>query len=467
MRWIVSLLLLGLLVFSGNLGYESLSAHREADSRKPVELATGSSQLPIEGRVLTARRQTDAFAEVVHERRLKAHLDPFRSNLPADSCVVVRQRDGTVLAERAAVTALTPASTMKLVTAFVALETYGPDHRFATEILALTQPVDGLVEGDIWIRGAGDPLLMTTAYAEEFSRQPQIHTPLTTVADAIAAAGITGIDGKVLGDESRYDLERYNPNWPARYASQNNSGPLTALSVNDGFRRFSPLRPSTDPAAFAAGAIRDELKVLEISSTGSGTETAPPEAVVIAVVESLPLSQIVAEMLQESDNNTAELLVKELGTLDGGLGTTEAGLAVTASVLLENGIRLSNKTLIDGSGLDPTNTLSCSILASIMIASGEGSALAEGLSVAGESGTLAHRFLETPVAGALHAKTGFINTVTGLVGYVDSEAGDELVFALLSNNLSTDGANGFILQELLADTLLVAPGSPRLGDLQP
>lgn len=79
----------------------------------------------------------------------------------------------------------------------------------------------------------------------------------------------------------------------------------------------------------------------------------------IAKIDSLPLSDIVAEMLTNSDNNTAELLVKELGFATTGVGSRQAGLEVMKAKLVEWGIPLDALTFVDGSGLDRGNRLTC------------------------------------------------------------------------------------------------------------
>src|SRR5690606_35873154 len=112
---------------------------------------------------------------------------------------------------------------LKLLTATAALEELGPEHRFRTTLKGAA-PVDGVVAGDAALVGGGDPLLSTPDYAARFRRQPQIFTDLTTLADAVVDAGIRQINGSVVGDESRYDRERYVAGWPERYITQNQTG---------------------------------------------------------------------------------------------------------------------------------------------------------------------------------------------------------------------------------------------------
>src|SRR5690606_7760656 len=99
-------------------------------------------------------------------------------------------------------------------------------------------PVDGVVTGDLHLVGGGDPVLATNPYADRFPRQPQLRTDIESLADAVVAAGVRRVEGSVVGDESRYDAQRYVAGWPGRYLDQNVVGPLSALSVNDSFARY-------------------------------------------------------------------------------------------------------------------------------------------------------------------------------------------------------------------------------------
>ncbi|MFV1991113.1 MAG: D-alanyl-D-alanine carboxypeptidase, partial [Acidimicrobiales bacterium] len=188
MRVIVAVVLALLIGTASLAGFQSYSSEREADEREPVPLAQGATAPAVTNRILSARRLTPALADATLERRLFSYLDSVEGSIPENSCLVVARLDGTVVASTRATAPMTPASTLKLVTAYSLLENFAPDHRFVTEILAMEQPVDGVIAGDLWLRGAGDPLLMTDGYAEAFSSQPQKRTPLSSVAMAIQDA---------------------------------------------------------------------------------------------------------------------------------------------------------------------------------------------------------------------------------------------------------------------------------------
>ena len=109
-------------------------------------------------------------------------------------------------------------------------------------------------------------------------------------------------------------------------------------------------------------------------------------------------------MLQNSDNNTAEMLVKEIGLHSGGNGNRRDGLAAVQNFLRAQGVNLSDLQLVDGSGLSNMARLRCQTLVDTLTVAD--SSVIDGLAVAGMSGTLISIFTEGPMTGALRAKTG-------------------------------------------------------------
>ncbi|MEM1335181.1 MAG: D-alanyl-D-alanine carboxypeptidase, partial [Actinomycetota bacterium] len=137
---------------------------------------------------------------------------------------------------------------------------------------------------------------------------------------------------------------------------------------------------------------------------------------VIGTVTSAPLSDVVAEMLVTSDNNTAELLVKELGVMVRGEGSRAAGLGVIRDWLTGNGITTLGVELADGSGLSNDNLLTCELVLAVLQRA-DAATLLSALPIAASTGTLADEFTDSPLADRLRGKTGTLN-----VGEVDPPA---------------------------------------------
>ena len=422
---------------------------------------------------LSLRRVPDLLVRAVGRARLQTELDailadPQLGGAGESSCLVV-EAAGHRLFEARPDLPLIPASTLKLVTAAAALEALGPEHTFTTDVRAAVPVKDGVVDGDLFLVGGGDPLLSTADYVAIFRNQPQIATSFEELADAVVAAGVREIRGRVVGDHSRYDDERLHPNWRSAYVQQGHVGPIDALVLNDSFIRYrSPQRREAvtgDPAGHAAMRLLFLLQERGVSvGGGAAVGLAPPGAAPVTSLRSPPMRQIVAEMLTESDNNTAEGLTKELGFRRYGSGSWQAGIAAAHVALQGSGYRWNDDALvsIDGSGLDRGNRASCALLLQALVRGGGD--VRNGLPVAGETGTLAHRFVGTAVAGKMRAKTGGLAGVVSLAGFV--EGGEESTFALVLNALPSD-ALGLGVQERVAATLLTYPKAPPVEALAP
>jgi D-alanyl-D-alanine carboxypeptidase/D-alanyl-D-alanine-endopeptidase (penicillin-binding protein 4) len=384
---------------------------------------------------------------------LVASLRATWSRTAPRSCLMVQ--DGRrVLFERNPDLAITPASTLKLLTAATVVTRLDPASRLRTDVVAATPQAGGVVAGDLWLVGGGDPVLGTMPYRAQFSR-PRLVNAVERLADALVAAGVRHVQGRVVGDDSRYDRQRYLPSWPARYVAADETGPLSALAVNDGFLTWSPrLVPAADPATHGARVLTDLLRARGVRVDGTpASGRAPLGAATVASLASPTIGELVGQMLLDSDNDTAELLLKELGRSGLGTGTTAAGRTVVADTLQRLGLPLRGTRQVDGSGLDPGNRVTCRLLTSLLV---RVPTLQQWLPVAGQSGTLTKRFVATPVAGRLRAKTGSIRGVAALAGVADNTQGRRLTFAYLQNDVG--GARGRQLQDELGHILVLDPG---------
>ena len=153
----------------------------------------------------------------------------------------------------------------------------------------------------------------------------------------------------------------------------------------------------------------------------------------MAKLDSKPMSVNVKEMLQRSDNTTAEVLAKDLGALSGSPGTTAGGAQVVQDTLATLGLPTQGSVTIDGSGLDLGNRVTCDLLVAALDHQGAHSALADDLPVAGKSGTLRKRMRGTAAEGKVRAKTGTLNDVGALAGFATGASGQDLTFAFVIN----------------------------------
>jgi serine-type D-Ala-D-Ala carboxypeptidase/endopeptidase (penicillin-binding protein 4) len=328
--------------------------------------------------------------------------------------LAIDRRTGQTVYARNAYRPLLPASTEKLAVSFAALRLLGPAYRFRTDVVGAGSLVEGVWRGDLYLVGHGDPTLAVS--------------DLGALARRIRARGIRRIDGRVLGDERYLDSRRDAPGWKRSFVGIE-SRPLSALSVLGAVQRGA-----NGSAAAASEALVKALEQRGVVVTGPpGARQAPPAAVSIAHDVSLPLAAVVRHLNQESDNFYAETILKDLGAVVGGQGTTEAGSEVVTAALGDADVPLAGVRVADGSGLSLDDRQTSAALVAILRA-GAGDpdirdAFVESLSVAGESGTLEDRLEGRPTRGRIVAKTGTTDAACALAGYV----GNRYVFAIVEN----------------------------------
>lgn len=435
---------------------------------------------PLATPLLSFRRVPGLVARELNGDAFAGQIAAFAATLNPTSCLVV-ELDGVPVGEHNATTPVIPASNQKLLTAAAALHVLGADHTFTTDARVVGGVAGGVVEGDLYLVGGGDPLLRTPDWDGTIIGYPlpSDATDLDALAQAIAAAGVTRINGRVLGDASRYDDEHYPAEWgeDIRVAE---AGPLSALLVNDGRALGSEWFVADSPTTGAAHELTRLLQARGVTVSGeAGSGVAPADARSVASISSAPLTAAIAEMLSTSDNNTAELIVKEMGVVAGGGGTTAAGTAVVAAALAELGVDTTGLVIADGSGLSNDNRLTCRAVAEVLALHRPGDELAAGLPVAAQSGTLAEAFVDTPMAGRLIGKTGSLGnppydtdppSVKALSGYVPVDGGGVIAFALILNDPARNVADQSVnrpVWDALGVLLASYPSGPSAAELGP
>lgn len=421
--------------------------------------------------VLSARRLPDFVASNIADSGIIEAISAELEVAPQNSCIIV-SHEGRTIVDVGGDRAMVPASTLKLLTATAATALLGGDTRLETVAAASREPNDGVIEGDLYLIGGGDPLLTTPGYRLTFEDSEQLGNDFAQMADLIRDAGVSEIRGDVIGDDSRYDDERWVRTWPERYQREGFVGPLSALTVNDGSTGFTEdpdaaagTRRPGDPPLLAAETLVTLLGDRGITVGGTArVGRAPADVDRVAVLESPTIDEIVSELLLSSDNTTAELLVKEIGYRETGVGTTKAGLDAVKSLVAELGLPVEGLDLKDGSGLDPDNHVPCTLIDALLSLDDEHPQFHRLLPTAGETGTLRRRMLYSPAQGRVHAKTGSLNEVNALAGMVETQAGVHLDFVYIVNGPEPRGIG--VIDDF-AVALVVVPPGPRAEDLAP
>jgi serine-type D-Ala-D-Ala carboxypeptidase/endopeptidase (penicillin-binding protein 4) len=405
--------------------------------------------------------------------------------------VVSLTRGDTLFSHRADASML-PASTMKLFTTVLAYDALGPSHQLRTEVLrAGPLSPDGIVFGDIVLRGGGDPALS----GRYIGGGPA--APVDLLAAHVAAAGIRRVRGNLIADESAFDSSRVPLGWPSRYLGASYAPRISALSMNEnaalvyvtpnGAQATLALVPPsstmrlvnqvrvvagrrsrilvstpndttivlngtigkaggakawtvmvTNPALFVAGAFRAALAARGISVDGDvKVGLTPSEHTPVASVASPPIGRLATIMNGESVNHFAEMLFRSAARPGNGFGSAVAAERLLDSLLtFRAGAARGSLVAADGSGLSTLNRVTPRSMVHLL---GYADRAAwswdfhASLPIAGETDLLRRRMRLTPAQGNLHAKTGTLNAVTSLSGYVRAQNGEQLAFAFLYN----------------------------------
>ena len=422
--------------------------------------------------LLSLRRAPTALAADATEQTYRFLLDGVISDMNDQSCLAV-EWNGTEVVDVRTDQSVVPASNLKLFVAAAALEVLGADYVFSTR--AAGNLVGDTVDGDLYLIGGGDATLSTQGFPETQKYQDplQPYTPLDQLADRLVAKGLRHISGRVVGDESRYDTQRFIPDWQSGIAREE-GGPLSALLVNDGLvsgnyaeANAAGELPIDNPATTAAGHLQRLLigRGVTIGNSDPTTVSMPAGTADIESISSPPLSSVLSEMLETSDNNTAELMLKELGLARRADPTTAGGIAVVTETLAAWGVPLAATLMVDGSGLSDKNRVTCAALIAVLDHLGPAGPVFDGLPIAGESGTLHDVFEDSPIRGRLHAKTGTLSTARALSGYV-SGAAAPITFSLVYNGPNAREA-ALPLWDRLGKGLAVAPAPVDPESLAP
>lgn len=325
---------------------------------------------------------------------------------------------------------LAPASNQKLFTAMGVLSLIPQTDRLVTQVRATGARDGRLLLGDLFLVGGGDPTLN--------ARGPH---SLDVLAAAVKAAGIDEVRGALVGDETRYDGVRGAPGWLPEHVPVF-IGPLSALVVDR-----NQLRPD---AAYAAHPLPGTLPYFRAALLRAGVRVAGPDVVgaapegsaVLAALPSPTIGDLVGEMLNQSDNLIAELLVKEVGYRAGGSatgapapGSTATGLAAIDAAVRGLGVPLAG-IAADGSGLsrhDRRSAREWRALLQAVLPHQWAERLVGSLPLGARTGTLARRFARTAAEANVRAKTGWIDEARSLSGYLTTAGGRRVVFSVVVN----------------------------------
>jgi serine-type D-Ala-D-Ala carboxypeptidase/endopeptidase (penicillin-binding protein 4) len=336
---------------------------------------------------------------------------------------------------------LVPASTNKVLTATAALLTLDREARVSTRVVAGVPTA----QGPVVLVGAGDPTLSAAQPG-----QPTWYRGAPRISDLVEQVRRSGMTPTAVQvDTSLFSGPTMAPGWDPADVDNGDIAPMESAMIDAG--RIQPTtvnsRRSKTPALDAG---RELAKALGLDPGAVTIAKAPSGARQLAVVQSAPLVTRLSEMMNASDNVMAESIAREVAAaINRPLSFAGAVDAVT-NRLSNAHIDTAGAALVDSSGLSVDDRLTAKTLdGTVQAAAGPDQPalrpLLDLLPIAGGSGTLSDRFLDTATnlgpAGWLRAKTGSLTAINSLVGVLTDRDGRVLTFAFISNGAGPNGRN--------------------------
>ena len=338
----------------------------------------------------------------------------------------------------------TPASNLKLLTATAALTVLGAGTRLETSVVAGDAP------NTLVLKAGGDAMLSEgTSDPAAVMGHAGLATLATKTAAALAAGGVKGPVALRI-DDHLFTGPALNPHWDEGDVNAGEIAPIYPMALYAG--RTSPgtadaagPRPQ-DSALAVAISFAAALKAAGVEVDGAITRTAAPVAPthVFATVGSATVAQQVQYLLAESDNYLAEVMGRLVAVKEGRAASNTGSVAAVRAVLAGLGLPLDGAVTVDNCGLSGADLISAHQLVQVVShllrhAGSDAGQVLEGLPIAGLTGTLAGRFGDpdtVDAAGLVRAKTGTLNRVSTLSGYVVDAHGRLLAFSIMGNKLA-------------------------------
>jgi serine-type D-Ala-D-Ala carboxypeptidase/endopeptidase (penicillin-binding protein 4) len=370
--------------------------------------------------------------------KLDAICRPLKSAGIRISCKVVHADFNKTLYELDPEEPMIPASITKLITSAVAFSKLGSSYGIATKVFTDDSDInDGVINGNLYLKGYGDPDLNSG--------------DIQTLASELTKKGIKEITGNIVADESFFDNNYYTLS--GHYNSD--TGPsywpyVNALSLDKNSGSYNP-------AISAASQLSSALVSYGVNVQGTVISGSTPAGAKEVTQVSHGIFDVLAYMCKESDNHSAITIFKMLGAkFKSNPGTLEEGQQVVSEFLTELGVERYSYEILEGSGLTRYNKVNAELYMKLLKHMYDDRFLFDyflnSLSISGKDGTLKKRMIGTSAEGNVFAKTGTLNSVSALSGYVINKDSEILMFYIVMNGF---GGNATDMRAAQDDVCIV------------
>jgi len=336
-----------------------------------------------------------------------------------------------------------PASNTKLFTTATALELMGGDHLLSTKIMADDDDIsDGIIDGNIYIKGFGNPTFSSDA--------------LESLVNQLFQSGLRTVKGNVVGDDTYFDDVYSRDDWISEERANVKLPPISALVIDRNRTIITKKRKGRyrnyfvnieNPPLFAAKILREKLISYGVDVTGNPLSGQINENTKLLVESSIELRELLKEINKHSDNFYAECLFKTLGSAySGQQGNSFFSTQAILNYIEDNSIYSTGTKIVDGSGISRFDQVTAGALVGLLekvyFNIKQFDDFFNSLSIAGVDGTLRKRMTGTPAENNFRGKTGTLNGVSSLAGYVTTADADDIIVCMMFE-FTSGGANKY------------------------
>lgn len=329
-----------------------------------------------------------------------------RGITPGSSAVMITDlRSGETVVSYHPDLSLIPASIMKSVTVAGLLSQSGPDKKYLTDVMITGPAVNGVLGGDLVVKGSGDPSLNSryVTGSEDFVKE---------IVKALQDRGIKRIKGKIQIDESIWSGPATCPTWGMGDLAQSYGTGQHGLNFED---NASGKRSVTNPAAVFMSRLKSAL------STGGivveNGEVSEGQSKLLLSHESVPYDEIMRSCMMRSDNQYAEAMLRTLAVSQGKTGSTAEGAKTNTELWTKSRAPMTGVHIEDGSGLSRQNRVTASFMTHVLKRMWRDPYYVSFFPLAGQEGTLRSFLKDTPLDSYIAMKTGSMNGIQCYAGY--------------------------------------------------
>jgi D-alanyl-D-alanine carboxypeptidase/D-alanyl-D-alanine-endopeptidase (penicillin-binding protein 4) len=333
-----------------------------------------------------------------------------------------------------------PASNTKIFTTATAISLMGGNYTLSTKILTDDREIkDGVINGNLYIKGYGNSL---------FTMQD-----LADLVNSLKVQGIKKITGNIIGDDTFFDNLYTRSDWIDDEAANIKLPPISALvldrnrvyvqkKVRVRKRRHTSYKVVTEsidisnPPLYIAKQLRQELIDNGITVNKPAVTGETPAQAGVLTESKIYLKDLIKIINKHSDNFLAECLFKTLGAVASGQqGNSFYSTQAVLKFLKDNNIYSEGTSVVDGSGISRYDNVTVGAIVGVLEKMyfdlknyGD---FYNSLSVAGVDGTLRNRMQTSPAENEFHGKTGTLNGVSSLSGYLKTSGGSDLIISMI------------------------------------